>query len=92
MGLSTALRDNLLAGLVLVAPLVVTALALRTLFSWVSAAIDPTVTGTRLATYTANIEVVAQLLAIVAILASLVLLGAVARWGVGERVFGEVGW
>ena len=55
MSLSTALRDNLLAGLVLVAPLVVTAFALRILFGWVSAAIDPIVTGTRLATYTANI-------------------------------------
>ncbi|PSQ22851.1 hypothetical protein BRD01_08195, partial [Halobacteriales archaeon QS_8_65_32] len=41
MSLSTALRDNLLAGLVLVAPLVVTAFALRILFGWVSAAIDP---------------------------------------------------
>lgn len=61
MSLSTALRDNLLAGLVLVAPLVVTAFALRILFGWVSAAIDPIVTGTRLATYTANIEVIAQL-------------------------------
>lgn len=89
MGLSIALRDNLLAGLVLV----VAALALRILFGWVSAAIDPIVTGTRLATYTANIEIAAQLLAIVVILAFLVLLGAVARWGVGERVFGgSVGW
>jgi uncharacterized membrane protein len=57
----------------------------------VSAALDPLVTGTRLATYTANIEIVAQLLAILAILAFLVLLGAVARWGVGERVFGGLG-
>ena len=91
MGLSTALRDNLLAGLVLIAPLVVTAVALRILFGWVSAAIDPIVTGTRLATYTANIEIVAQLLTLLAILAFLVLLGAVTRWGVGERVFGGIG-
>jgi len=46
MSLSTALRDNLLAGLVLVAPLVVTGFALRILFGWVSAAIDPKETAT----------------------------------------------
>lgn len=88
---TTALRDNLLAGLVLVAPLVVTVFALRVLFGWVSGAIDPIVEGTRLASYTANIEIVAQIVAICAILVLLTLLGYVARWGVGERIFGGIG-
>ena len=63
----------------LVAPLVVTVFALRILFGWVSAAIDPIVTGTRLASYTANIEILAQVLAVVAIVALLALLGYIAR-------------
>lgn len=91
MRVSAAVRDNLLAGLVLVAPLVVTAFALRVLFGWVSAAIDPIVEGTRLASYTANIEIVAQFVTILAIVVLLTLLGYVARWGVGERVFGGIG-
>lgn len=91
MRLSTAFRDNLLAGLVLIAPLVVTVFALRVLFGWVSTVIDPIVESTGLATYTANIEIVAQLVTILALLAVLTLLGYVARWGVGERVFGGIG-
>ena len=81
----------------LVAPLVVTVFALRILFGWVSAAIDPIVTGTRLASYTANIEILAQVLAgvavvaIVAIVALLALLGYIARWSIGERAFGGLG-
>jgi uncharacterized membrane protein len=91
MGVSSAIRDNLLAGLILVAPLVVTVFALRVLFGWISGAIDPIVEGTRLATYTANVQIAAQLLAIVAIVVLLILLGYIARWSVGERVFGEIG-
>lgn len=91
MRVSTAVRDHLLAGLVLVAPLVVTVFALRILFGWVSAAIDPIVTGTRLASYTANIEILAQVLAVVAIVALLALLGYIARWSVGDRAFGGLG-
>jgi len=91
MRVSTALRDNLLAGLVLVAPLVVTVFALRVLFSWVSAAIDPIVESTRLASYTANIEIVAQFVTLLAIVLLITLLGYVARWSVGERVFGGIG-
>ena len=78
----------------LVAPLVVTVFALRILFGWVSAAIDPIVTGTRLASYTANIEILAQVLAVVAvvaIVALLALLGYIARWSVGDRAFGGLG-
>lgn len=88
---SVQFRDSFLAGLVLVAPLVVTVFALRVLFGWVSAAIDPIVKSTRLASYTANIEVVAQFVTVLSIVVLIALLGYVARWGISERVLGGLG-
>jgi uncharacterized membrane protein len=78
----------LIAGLVLVAPLVITTVALRIAFRWILGLIDPIVQATQLTRYTANIEIVAQLLTLGAILLLIMLLGFVTQRGIGGRTLG----
>ncbi|WP_247008161.1 DUF502 domain-containing protein [Halorientalis litorea] len=87
MRLWSTLRSSFVAGVALVAPLAVTLFALQLLVGWVTSAINPLVQGTRLAQYTANYEVVAQLLAIVLIAIAVALLGYFAQRSSGERLF-----
>ena len=86
-----ALKRSFIAGLLLLAPLVVTVYVLQVLTGWALRVVDPVVQGTQLTQYTANIELVAQALAVVLIVGTVTLLGAAARWSVGRRVFGRVG-
>jgi len=88
MDVSKVVRSSFVAGLALIAPLIVTVVALRFLLNWLTTFIDPVVQGTRLAQYTANIEVVAQALAAVLILLLITLLGYLAQRSLGERLFG----
>lgn len=90
MGVGRVLRDSFVAGLALVAPLVITVFVLQFLINWMTKLIDPVVQGTRLAQYTANIHVVAQVLAAVCIVTVIILLGYLAQRSVGERVFGWI--
>jgi uncharacterized membrane protein len=91
MRITDVFRRSFVAGLVLVAPLVVTVVVLRVAFGWLLVVANPLVAETRLANYTGNIEVAAQLLAIVALVAVVTGLGYVAQRGVGQRLFGRVG-
>ena len=90
MGLGKVLRDSFIAGIALIAPLVVTIFVLRVLVNWLTTFIDPVVQGTQLATYTANIHVVAQGLALVIIVSTVVALGYIAQRSFGQRVFGWI--
>lgn len=85
------LRSSFVAGLILVAPLVVTLFVLRVLVNWTLQFVNPVVRGTRLTEYTANIEFVAQLIAVVVILVAILVLGYLAQKSVGRRVFGNFG-
>jgi uncharacterized membrane protein len=90
MGLGKVLRDSFIAGLALVAPLVVTVIVVQFLVNWLTTFIDPVVQETQLAQYTANIHVVAQVLALAIIVLTVVVLGYVAQRSFGKRVFGWV--
>lgn len=85
------LKQHLVAGVLLLLPLAVTAYVLQLLAGWTVSLVDPLVEGTRLATYTANNVLVAQVVAVVAIVAAVTALGALAQWSVGNRIFGSVG-
>lgn len=91
MRLTAALKRSFVAGLILLAPLVVTVYVLRVLAVWALTVVNPVVRGTRLTQYTANIELVAQGIAAFLIVSAVVALGAAARWSVGRRLFGQVG-
>lgn len=91
MGITTWVKRSFIAGLILITPLVVTAFVLRILVNWSLQFIDPVVAGTRLTQYTANIEIVAQLLAGLLIVCTIILLGALAQVSVGRHLFGNLG-
>ncbi|QCC48625.1 DUF502 domain-containing protein [Halobellus limi] len=91
MKLSTAVKSSFFAGLILITPLVVTLYVLRILVNWSLQFVNPVVRETRLTQYTANIEVVAQVLAVVVILGSITVLGYLAKQRVGREMFGNLG-
>jgi uncharacterized membrane protein len=84
------LRSSFVAGLILVAPLAVTVFVLQFVFTRLTGTLNPVVQATRLTDYTADIEVVAQLLAVVLILLAITLVGYLASMGVGQRMFGSL--
>jgi len=85
------LRDSFLGGLIIVAPLLVTLFLLNFVYGYVAGAIDPLVSGTRLASYTANVDLLAQLLAVVIIIVGVTLVGLIAQLSAGQRTIGGVG-
>jgi uncharacterized membrane protein len=91
MRFPTAIKRSFIAGLLLITPLVVTLYILRMLSNWSLQFITPLVRGTRLAQYTGNIEAIAQVLAVVVIVATITLLGYIAQQRVGQRMFGSIG-
>ncbi|MFB6301062.1 MAG: DUF502 domain-containing protein [Halobacteriales archaeon] len=91
MDLSTAIKNSFIAGLILITPLVVTLYIVRLLVNWSLQFINPIVQGTRLTQYTANIEAVAQLLALVLIVGVITVLGYFAQRSVGRQVLGNFG-
>lgn len=91
MPLKESLKSSFLAGAVLVAPLVATLLILRFLSNLLASQLEPIVQSTRLATYTANNFLLAQLLALAVILVVVTLLGAFAKRPLGQRTLGATG-
>lgn len=84
-------KRSFVTGVLLLAPLAVTAYVLRLLVGWTVGVVDPVVEGTRLASYTDDNFLAAQVVAVVAVVLVVTLLGAIAQWSVGRRVFGRVG-
>lgn len=91
MTLSATVKNNFIAGLILIAPLVVTLFILRILVNWSLQFINPVVQGTRLMQYTANDELVAQILAAFLIVSAITLLGYLAQQSVSRHLFGNFG-
>jgi uncharacterized membrane protein len=84
----STLKNYFIAGLVVVAPFVVTAIALEILSGWVLRFVNPVVREANLTSVTANVQLLAQILAAIIIAIFVILLGAMARWSVGRRLFG----
>lgn len=91
MTLSSRVKSSFVAGLILVAPLAVTLYILRFLVNWSLQFVTPVVRAVGLAQYTRNVEVVAQLLAVVLIVAAIVVLGFLTQQSVGRHLFGNIG-
>ncbi|MFW5955793.1 MAG: DUF502 domain-containing protein [Halorhabdus sp.] len=81
------IRRSFVAGLFLVAPLVVTIVALRLLVGWVSGFVDPIVEATALSRFTANITVIAQVITFLALGVMLTVLGYLAQRSIGQWLF-----
>lgn len=85
------IRNSFVAGLILVAPLAITLYVLQILVGFALDFIDPVVAQTDLATYTANVELVARILAVVLIILVISLLGFLAQRRTGQQLFGSLG-
>lgn len=91
MTLIDRFREHFVAGVVLVAPLAVTAFVLGVVADWSLVVVDPLVRETGLVAYTGNVELAARALALALIAAALTALGWLARRRAGRRAFGRVG-
>ncbi|MFC6954139.1 DUF502 domain-containing protein [Halorubellus litoreus] len=91
MRVTDALKSSFVSGMILIAPLALTLYVLRLLVNWSLQFVDPFVAGTELTRYTANDRVAAQLLAAAIIVASITLLGYLAKKSIGRHLFGNVG-
>jgi uncharacterized membrane protein len=91
MSVTESLKSSFLAGAILVAPLVVTLLILRFVSNLLTGQLQPIVEGTRLAQYTANNYLLAQILTLVVILVVVTVIGAFAKRPTGQRTLGKTG-
>ncbi|MEF8861617.1 MAG: DUF502 domain-containing protein [Haloarculaceae archaeon] len=85
MDVRAELRNSFVAGMILVAPLAVTAFVLQFAFTRLAGVLDPLVEGAGLAAFTANIRLLAQVLAALLIVVLVTLLGFLAQRSGGER-------
>ena len=90
MGLSDTLKASFVAGLALVAPLVVTLVAFRLIFSWLRGFLNPIIDGTGLIRLTGNVEVAAEILALLILFGIIAVLGYIAQRSLGAYAFGIV--
>jgi uncharacterized membrane protein len=87
MGLSETLKKSLIAGIALIAPLVVTLVAVRLIFGWLRGILNPIIEGTGLVDLAGNIEIVAEIGALLILLLGITLLGYLAQRSGGARLF-----
>lgn len=91
MALRDTVRTSFVAGLVLIAPLAITVYLFRLLVGILLSVINPVVQESNLEQYTANVELVAQVIAVVAITTAIVLVGFLAQRRRGQQLFGSLG-
>jgi uncharacterized membrane protein len=90
MGLSDTLKKSFVAGLALVAPLVVTFVAFRLIFGWLRGILNPIIEGTSLVEITGNVGFAAEILALFILFGIIAALGYVAQRSLGAYAFGLV--
>lgn len=86
MGLKRQVRRSFITGVLLVAPLAITLFVLNFAFGQLVGVLDPIVQETSLASYTANVQIAAQVLAALLILGAVTILGYLAQRSIGVRV------
>jgi uncharacterized membrane protein len=91
MVLTSRLKESFVAGLILVAPLAITLYILQILVSFSLQFVNPLVDRLGLIETAANVELAAQVLAVVLIVSVVTALGLVAQWSIGRHLFGNLG-
>lgn len=90
MGLTRTLRTSLIAGIALIAPLLVTVIAFQFVFGWIRGFLTPVVENIGLLSLVGNIDIVAEVLALVILVLVIAALGYLAQRSAGAYVFGVV--
>ncbi|MBC5792662.1 MAG: DUF502 domain-containing protein [Nanohaloarchaea archaeon] len=85
------LKNSFITGAIILAPLAVTIFVLKLVFTWALGIINPIVINLGLARYTANIELVAQLLTGLTIITLVTFIGLLAASTFGRRILGGGG-
>lgn len=88
MGIRKTLKTSFLAGLVLLAPLLVTIIALQIVLGWLRGMLGPLIDETRLVAYIGDVELAAELLAIAIVVALIAVVGYLAQRRLGSWAFG----
>lgn len=91
MTVRSTLKSNFLAGLALTAPVIVTLFIIKVVVGWVLGTLTPVVRGTRAETLVGGDLLTAQVLVAVALVVLITLVGFVAQYSVGRRLFGRTG-
>lgn len=91
MSVGSQIKSSFVAGLLLITPLVVTLYVLDFLTRILLSSVTGIVRQTRLAQYTADIELLAQVITLCSVLVLIVLLGYVAKWSATRNVLGRFG-
>jgi len=90
MGFSETFKNSHIAGIAVVAPLVVTVVAFQFIFSWLRGFLNPIIENTGLVSLAANIEILAEITALLILLCLIAVLGYLAQRSVGAWAFGLV--
>jgi uncharacterized membrane protein len=91
VNVTKSLKSAFFAGLLLMLPLAITLFIFRFVFNWLLGQVNPLVESAGVAQYTANIELIAQVVTILAIVFGITLVGLILQLNVGNRTFGEIG-
>ncbi len=87
MGLIDTLKKSFVAGIALVAPLVVTVLAFQLIFSWLRGFLNPIIDGIGLIRLAGNVEIAAEIAAVVILFGIISMLGYIAQRSFGAYIF-----
>jgi len=90
MSLRRTAKTSLVAGVALIAPLLVTVVAFQFVFGWIRGFLTPIVESIGLRSLVGNIDIVAEVLALALLVLALVTLGYLAQRSAGAYVFGVV--
>jgi uncharacterized membrane protein len=90
MGLTRTIKTSLVAGIALIAPLLVTVIAFQLVFGWIRGFLTPIIESIGLRSLAGNIDIVAEVLALVILVLAIAALGYLAQRSAGAYVFGVV--
>jgi len=90
MGLSETVKKSFIAGIALIAPLLVTLVAFQILFGWLRGILNPIIQRTGLIDLTANVEIVAEIAALIILVLGIAVLGYVAQRSAGQYLFATI--
>ena len=87
MGLTDTLKKSFVAGLALVAPLVVTVVAIQLIFGWLRGLLNPIIEQTGLIEIAGRVEIIAELGALLILFGIIAALGYLAQRSLGAYAF-----
>jgi len=90
MSLTRTVKTSLVAGVALIAPLLVTLIAFQLVFGWIRGFLTPIIESIGLLSLVGNIDIVAEALALAILVVAIAGLGYLAQRSAGAYVFGVV--